>query len=179
MALLSTIVSTRHGNDYSLARRLCRVGQVVLLVVFAGLQGIVAADEIDSLLLRDEAPRGIVFEIVESDETALTELLPRIRRAILQIRARFPQTEFAVVSHGREEFALQRKQQREYAQVHQQVQSLVAEDVPVHVCANHAGWYGVTAEDFPDYVSVAPTGQGQIAVYQQLGYDLIVIDSYN
>jgi hypothetical protein len=45
----------------------------------------------------------------------------------------------------------------------------------VHVCETHAGWYGVTAEDFPDYVDVAPTGPGQINLYQELGYDLIVI----
>jgi intracellular sulfur oxidation DsrE/DsrF family protein len=139
----------------------------------------VASDQIDALLLREEAARGIVFEIVEGDEAALAELLPRVRSAILKIRARFAQTEFAVVSHGREEFALQIQRRQEYADVHRQVQSLVAEDVPVHVCENHADWYGVTAQDFPDYVSVVPTGQGQIAVYRQLGYDLIVIDSSN
>ncbi len=60
--------------------------------------------------------------------------------------------------------------------VFQQVQALVAEDVPVHVCETHAGWYGVSAEDFPDYVDVAPTGPGQVALYQELGYDLIVIE---
>jgi hypothetical protein len=46
----------------------------------------------------------------------------------------------------------------------------------VHVCETHAGWYGVTAEDFPDYVNVAPTGPGQISLYLELGYELIVID---
>ena len=58
----------------------------------------------------------------------------------------------------------------------QQVQALVAADVPVHVCETHAGWYGVTAEDFPDYVNVAPTGPGQVRLYEELGYDLIVVD---
>jgi hypothetical protein len=34
----------------------------------------------------------------------------------------------------------------------------------------------VTAEDFPDYVNVAPTGPGQISLYEELGYFLIVIE---
>ena len=136
-------------------------------------------DDVDALLLRSDAPHGVVFEIVEGDESALEELLPGVRRAIERIRARFSQTEFAVVSHGREEFALQIEYQNEYAQIHQQVQSLVAEDVPVHVCATHASWYGVSPEDFPEYVNVAPTGPGQIQLYLELDYELIVIQSSN
>ena len=59
------------------------------------------------------------------------------------------------------------------------MQSLVAEDVPVHVCATHASWYGVSPEDFPEYVNVAPTGPGQIQLYLELDYELIVIQSPN
>jgi intracellular sulfur oxidation DsrE/DsrF family protein len=136
----------------------------------------IANEDIDKLLVRSEAPHGIVFEIVEGDRGALEILLPEVRDAIAAIRVRFPQTEFAVVSHGREEFALQTKYQAEHAAVHRQVQSLVADEVPVHVCETHAGWYGVSAEDFPDYVNVAPTGPGQIRLYQDLGYELIVIE---
>jgi hypothetical protein len=111
-------------------------------------------EDVEALLASTEAPHGVVFEIVEADETALEDLLPEVRDAIRKIRARFPDTEFAVVSHGREEFALQ----------------------TVHVCETHAGWYGVTAEDFPDYVNVAPTGPGQVQLYEELGYELIVVD---
>ena len=133
-------------------------------------------EDVEALLASTEAPHGVVFEIVEADETALEDLLPEVRDAIRKIRARFPDTEFAVVSHGREEFALQTQYQGEHADIHRQVQSLVAADVPVHVCETHAGWYGVTAEDFPDYVNVAPTGPGQVQLYEELGYDLIVVD---
>ncbi|MBT8437756.1 MAG: DsrE family protein [Gammaproteobacteria bacterium] len=134
-----------------------------------------ANDAVEILLARAEPPQGVVFEIVEADESALEELLPRVRDAIEKVRARFPATEFAVVSHGREEFALQSQYQAEHAEIHQLAQSLVADDVPVHVCETHAGWYGVTAEDFPDYVNVAPTGPGQVSLYQELGYELIII----
>lgn len=138
--------------------------------------GVAANTSVEELLARSEPPFGVVFEIVESDEDALERVLPEVKQAIGLIKARFPETEFAVVSHGREEFALQTQYQGEYQAVHEQVQSLVASDVPVHVCETHAGWYDVTAEDFPDYVDVAPTGPGQVNLYRELGYDVVVMD---
>jgi len=136
----------------------------------------VSADEVSDFLQLDPMPDGIVFEIVEAGEDALTELLPRVRQIIETIRTEYPNIEFAVVSHGREEFALQTKNQQSYSGIHDNVRSLVANDVPVYVCGTHAGWYGVTVEDFPDYVNVAPTGPGQISLYEELGYFLIVIE---
>jgi intracellular sulfur oxidation DsrE/DsrF family protein len=153
-----------------------RVIIAALAILLCSPGTVLANADVDALLIRAESPHGVVFEIVEADETALEELLPQVRNAIKRIRARFPDTEFAVVSHGREEFALQTQYQGEHAAIHQQVQALVESDVPVHVCETHAGWYGVTAEDFPDYVNVAPTGPGQVQLYQELSYELIVVD---
>jgi len=153
-----------------------RVFIAAVSILLCSLGTVLANEDVEALLVRTEPPHGVVFEIVEADETALEELLPLVRDAIKQIRSKFPETEFAVVSHGREEFALQTRYQSENSEIHQQVQSLVAADVPVHVCETHAGWYGVTAEDFPDYVDVAPTGPGQVQLYQELGYELIVVD---
>ena len=136
----------------------------------------IANEALQRVLNLSKAPEGVVFEIVEGDELALEQTLPRVRRAIEQIRERFSQTEFAIVSHGREEFALQSQYQQSLPEIHQQVKLLVADEVPVHVCETHAGWYGVTAEDFPDYVNVAPTGPGQINLYIEMGYELILMD---
>ncbi len=136
----------------------------------------VNADEASDFLQLDPIPDGIVFEIVEAGEDDLTELLPKVRQIIETIKAEHPDIDFAVVSHGREEFALQTKNQQTYSDIHDNVRSLVADDVPVYVCETHAGWYGVTAEDFPDYVNVAPTGPGQVGLYEELGYYLIVIE---
>lgn len=147
-----------------------------MALLLSTLGTVSANEDVEVLLARSESPQGVVFEIVEVDEAALEELLPQVRDAIRKIRNKFPDTEFAVVSHGREEFALQTRYQGENAEIHQQVQSLVTDDIPVHVCETHAGWYGVTAEDFPEYVNVAPTGPGQIKLYQELGYELIVIE---
>ena len=172
MADLSTTESTRRAAGSRRAIGLLVVG--IALLAFTGSAR--ATTDVDAILARDEAPHGVVFEIVEGDENALRSLLPGVRESIARIRSRFPQTEFAVVSHGREEFALQTARRNEFGEVHDQVQALVADQVPVHVCETHAGWYGVSAEDFPDYVDVAPTGPGQIRLYQELGYQLIVVD---
>ena len=153
-----------------------RIIIAALAILLCSPGTVLANEDVDALLIRAESPHGVVFEIVEVDEAALEDLLPQVRDAIKKIRARFPDTEFAVVSHGREEFALQTQYQGEHADIHQQVQALVAADVPVHVCETHAGWYGVTAEDFPDYVNVAPTGPGQVQLYEELGYELIMVD---
>ena len=179
MGLISTSVSIMRavGSPTEAGRGGLRWQPALLMALLLALPtGAWAAESVESLLARQQAPHGVVFEIVEADEDALERILPEVRRAIEQIRARFPATEFAIVSHGREEFALQTKSRDEYEAVHRSVQALVADEVPVHVCETHAGWYGVTAEDFPDYVDVAPTGPGQVRAYLELGYELIVMD---
>lgn len=175
MAGLSITGSTRRASDCSVTDRKRWIASLFWFLL-AAAQTLQASTDVDELLARAEAPPGIVFEIVEADEGALEDLLPKVRDAITSLRARFPEAEFAVVSHGREEFALQSQYRSEYAEIHEQVQALVATEVPVHVCETHAGWYGVTAEDFPEYVNVAPTGPGQINLYRELGYELIIID---
>lgn len=152
----------------------CLTKFIAVALIFLGQAS--ANSDVDNLLAQSTTPDGVVFEIVESDKSALEYLLPRVREAIIKIREKFPDTDFAVVSHGREEFALQTRYQAEQSEIHNAVLSLVAEDVPVYVCETHAGWYGVSADDFPDYVEVAPSGPGQINLYLELGYQLIVIE---
>ena len=173
MALTLTTESTRPANACS---RRYRSSLALLLIGALFATGLAASTDVEQILSAAEGPEGVVFEIVEIDESALENLLPQVREMIARIRTRFPATEFAVVSHGREEFALQSRYQEEYSEVHEAVQALVASEVPVHVCETHAGWYGVVAEDFPDYVDVAPTGPGQVRLYQELGYELVIVD---
>ncbi len=130
---------------------------------------------IKELLTQDTAPFGVVFEISESNETALQWAIPTINHYVQQLRERFPDIGLAVVSHGREEFALMKSQQENNRAVHEAVQSLVADDVPVHVCGTHASWRGKGEDDFPDYVDVAPAGPTEISNYEAMGYVLIVL----
>ena len=176
---LLTTASMRRLQISSFLQRLSPALNMPLIILAALLVNpgpVLANDDVEKLLAQSLAPHGVVFEIAEADESALDKLLPVVRESIEKIRARFPETEFAVVSHGKEEFALQAQYQAENAEVHRQVQSLVTNQVPVHVCETHASWYGVSAEDFPDYVNVSPTGPGQIALYQELDYELIVME---
>ena len=152
----------------------------VVYLAFAPVHGALGQVDITEiniaeLLARAEAPSGVVFEIVEGDEEALEVLIPLVRQAIDRLRDRFPGSEFAVVSHGREQFALESRYREALPAIHEQVSSLVADQVPVHVCGTHAGWYGVEPEDFPDFVDVAPSGPGQIRLYQEMGYDLVIV----
>ena len=146
-----------------------------LMCVLLGASQVHAGLTVDQLLSRDEAPVGVVFEII-ADEDGLDWAVPAINDHVRQLRARWPGLEVAVVSHGREQFALMASDAVAYPKVHAGVRELVEEHaVPVHVCGTHAGWYGVQPEDFPAYVDVAPAGPAQINDYQALGFELVVI----
>jgi len=131
--------------------------------------------EIEQLLAQKDAPFGVVFEIVEGNDDALQWAIPAINKYIKQLRERFPDIGLAVVSHGSEQFGLMKDPQKENTVVHTAVQSLVASDVPVHVCGTHASWRGKTADDFPNYVDVTPAGPTEIRNYEAMGYVLIEI----
>ena len=148
----------------------------VCLSLLAALGVQAASDPVAHLLERDEAPSGVVFEIVSGDADYLEETLPIAQDAARRLRERFPGLDVVIVTHGREQFALLSRQAETSPQVHAQVRSLLAEDVTVHVCGTYAGWRGHAPEDFPDYVDVAVAGPAQINDYRALGYELVLLD---
>lgn len=136
-----------------------------------------ANEKVNALLAQDSAPEGVVFEIVSGDDDALKRAIPTVQRHSDNLRKKFPELAIAVVSHGSEQFALTRDNKKEYAEVHKGVQSLAKHsNITVHVCETYAGWQGLDAEAFPDYIDVAAAGPVQINDYQSLGYVLIRID---
>ena len=141
----------------------------------SGLVHASTQQEIEELLAQDSAPFGVVFEIVEGNGNALQWAIPAVNTYVKQLRKRFPDIGLAVVSHGSEQFGLMKNKQQDNAKVHKTVQSLVASDVPVHVCGTHASWKGKSADDFPDYVDVAPAGPTEIRNYEAMGYVLIMV----
>jgi len=149
---------------------------LLCLLLSAGLQHLATAGDVDELLKREAAPPGVVFEIIAWQQDFLDEALPRIRQDIARLRKRFPQLEFAVVSHGSEQFALLKTKRYSFAQAHSVTKNLVADDVLVHVCGTHASWKQVSAEDFPDYVDVAASGPAQINDYLALDYVLVRVE---
>lgn len=128
------------------------------------------------LLAENEPPPGVVFEIVTADPQALAWAVPQVSDYARRLRARFPDLPLAVVSHGREMFALTREGRATASEVHGSIERLSrVEGIPVHVCETYAGWRGVGAEAFPDYVSVSAAGPAQVNDYRALGYVLVRI----
>ena len=135
-----------------------------------------ANEQIDDILSQDDAPAGIVFEIVTGSSNSLEWALPQTQKLIKKIRKRFPKLEVAIVTHGNEQFALTSNNNKKYKKVHSLTQQLVQQDnVPLHVCGTYAGWKGVSEEEFPEYVDVAAAGPATINDYKSLGYILIKI----
>jgi len=131
---------------------------------------------VDRLLAGQEAPVGVVFEIVSGDDDLLRTLLPELRRDIDRLRARFPDLPIAVVTHGSEQFALLAREREGQPETHALVEELVnSAQVDVHVCGTHAAWEGHAPEEFPDYVDVSPAGPAQINDYLNLGYERILL----
>lgn len=155
-------------------RKLLLIG-LFIASVFNAAQADTQA-QIDQILAQESAPFGVVFEIVEGDGDALQWALPAVNQYVAQLRKRFPDIGLAVVSHGNEQFGLMTSKQQENDEVHKTVQSLLSDDVPVHVCGTHASWKGKTEQDFPDYVDVAAAGPAEIRNYESMGYVLVEVE---
>ncbi|MGD8591206.1 MAG: DsrE family protein [Gammaproteobacteria bacterium] len=151
---------------------------VLLLNIFLISQAIASNQEkIDLILKEKNPPFGVVFEIIEGSESDLEWAIAEVKKYSDQLRKRFPDIGIAVVSHGSEQFGLMKSEAKELKEVHATVKSLVQDDsIPVHVCGTHASWYGKDAGDFPDYVSVSPAGPTEIANYEDMGYEKIVLE---
>ena len=154
---------------------LCRTH---LLAWLAGLLALVAApgtraETVEDLLTLEEAPPGVVFEIVCGDPGLLAEAIPKLRSDIAALRARFPGLPIVVMSHGKEQFALTHANARNNPELHAQAQDLVSDDVTLQVCGTYASWHGMGPESFPNYVDVAASGPAQINDYRALDYVVI------
>jgi len=146
-----------------------------LLLVVLLIPGSAAAQpQIEALLNKTSEPAGVVFEVLEEDEDALTWALPLVRQLAERLRARFPELPIALVTHGREQFGLlTTNNEGRLAGIHNEAQDLTAAQVDLHVCGVHASWDGHVPEDFPAYIDVAASGPALINDYRALGYDVV------
>ncbi len=150
---------------------------ILLISIFiSGSKTLAVSLSIDDILKEQHPPPGIVFEIVSGQSDLLDMLLPVLNKDIQRLRKRFPNLPIAIVSHGKEQFALTTKNSQNAKTAHSLVRQLLSEnDIKVHVCETYAGWRNISAEDFPDYVDVSPTGPAQINDYLELDYELITL----
>ncbi|MEJ2391503.1 MAG: DsrE family protein [Gammaproteobacteria bacterium] len=142
---------------------------LTILVSGAG-RSVWAVSPIDPILQAEHAPPGVVFEIATGKSDSLNWALPLVKRYTAQLHRRFPELHIAVVSHGREMFALKKDPQHATTPAKRLTQQLVTDGVSLHVCGTYAERRGLSQEDFPDYVNVAAEGPAQIKDYIAVGY---------
>ena len=152
------------------------VGFIGLLV----LSGFGQADELDDvakLLANKSAPTGVVFEMVGGDGKSLNIALRRTQAYVSKLRIAFPKAKFAIVSHGLEQFSLQKHNKEDNPELHRRVDRIVKDDgIPLHVCASLAEMTGVDTKDFIKTVEVADSGPLQIQEYVEQGYVVIEME---
>lgn len=148
----------------------------LLFLLFVLISTPAIATDVETLLQEKQPPAGVVFEIVSGEDDLLKQILPTLKKDIEKLRTHFPGLAIAIVTHGKEQFSLTRENSKKEKVMHSLVKDMVEKnDIDVHVCGTHASWYGVTPEDFPDYVDVSTTGPAQINDYEALGYEVIVL----
>ena len=132
--------------------------------------------DIDFIISAKKPPIGVVFEIVAGSESALKPALEKIDVYMNRLKKAIPNIKLSIVTHGTEEFALLNENKKRFKSSHQKVQSLVSNDIPVHVCGTHASWYDFSDKDFPEYVDVVVAAPAKVKEYQRKGYALINIE---
>ena len=132
-------------------------------------------DEVNSFLKTDD-PIGVVFHIMEHDENALEELIPRLVFYTEKIRSKFPSLSIAVVSHGDEIYSLTQSN-KSTIDIQNSVQKFIANyDISFHLCGAFIRINYLDESDFADYLDIVPFGPAQISDYRDIGYEVISVE---
>jgi len=154
------------------------VFKLVLVSLFYFSSAAAANDqlEVENILASEKSPVGVVFELIGPENGKyLPDGLKKVEAYKTQLSKKFPDIKFAVVTHGAEQFELSKTNALNHSQTHDIVKRITAEDVPVHVCSNHASWRNMSEVDFPNYI-LASTGAGtQMREYEDQGYTRVTI----
>ncbi len=130
---------------------------------------------INRLLNAEQAPDGVVFELISWDDKTWQWAAPMITDLRRQLQQKFPGIDVAVVSHGGEQFQLTKTAAAQQPQAIAQLQSLTDDGVNLHVCGTHSYWNDVDESAYLDMVSVSPSGPAQVSDYIKLGYTHILL----
>ena len=132
--------------------------------------------QVNALLEQNQAPVGGVFELVDWEENYLEIAIPRVNARIFSLGDKFPALDIAVVSHGSEQFSLLKDADAAFPAIHANVQRLIIEyDVKLELCLGHAQMRGFQADDFPRYVDIQASDPSQLAAYEALGYNRVLV----
>ncbi|MCB1734988.1 MAG: DsrE family protein [Gammaproteobacteria bacterium] len=125
---------------------------------------------VDAILQFREAPPGVVFEIIEPSPEQLAPALFQAQTDAARLRDKFPKLPIAIVSHGREQFALLRENANRFEAAHRASHALIDSGVEISVCGVNAERRGKTAEDFMQEIDVSAEGPARIRDLEALGY---------
>ena len=131
--------------------------------------------DVDRILKSDDAPDGVVFEILSGDKNAWRWTAPLLKDLRRQLLEKFPGLEIAVVSHGGEQFHLTKKEAQRRPEEIETLKGLSAEGVDIQVCGVHSSWRGVEKDEYIDFVEVVVSGPARINDYVNLGYERVLI----
>ena len=135
-----------------------------------------ATAQIERILALETAPTGVVFEIAQGDESALSWALPKVERYTKELKAKVPDIKVAVVTHGREQFGLVDGFDGSKAQkIRRKALQMTQAGTKVHVCGGHNEMRGVPDAAFPKHINVAPSGPAQVQALRDAGYALVQI----
>lgn len=112
----------------------------------------------------------MVFEIAEAAPERLAPALARVEGEAARLRDRFPGIALAIVSHGREQFALLAENAGRNAEVQARSRALIDAGAEISVCGTHAERRGRHPEDFLPGIDVAAEGPARIRDLEALGY---------
>lgn len=130
-----------------------------------------AFEELQSILLYDTQPAGIVIEITSGDKLYLEKIITELKTDIHALQDKFENLPIAIVSHAKESLLLTKKEATEHPQLHNKIKSLSKSgDTTIHVCGTYASWFNIEEEEFPNYINVSPAGPVQVDDYVDLGY---------
>ncbi|WP_122032778.1 DsrE family protein [Aliivibrio sp. EL58] len=144
-----------------------------ILVLIAPTSAALENKQVINIIESDTPPVGVVFEVMEWEDGNFEEVLKTIERYSEELKYRHPNIDFAVVSHGAEQFSLLKENEQSKGNIHLLTQSLVDDGISVEVCATHASWRGNEKDDFAEHIKVVDRAPVMIREYQSRGYILI------
>ena len=122
------------------------------------------------LLLSQQVPDGVVFEIMAWEDNSWDRAAPLLRRYVEQLREKYPGLDIVLISQGAELFDLTRRAVLQETPALRQLAALSEEGVNIYISGDYAKWKRLGEKDFVDFVEVAESGSALLNDYIELGF---------
>lgn len=160
-----------------LVRSLFIIFSVMLFAInsFSIAQEEITHQKVDSIVNGNVEPEGVVFEVIEWQDNTWQWASPMIQSLIIKLNIKYPDLEFAIVSHGDEQFELIKSRKKDQPIAMNILHNLNKDGVSLHVCGVNSSWNNTDYDEYIDIVDVAVSGPAKINDYIMLGFEHIII----